>query len=358
MTAAASLLPAPFMVNCWQVAAYASEVGRLLLPRRIIGRGVLLYRTEAGEVVAMADRCPHRYVPLSLGTLHGDVVQCGYHGLRFGASGACVGIPGQAVVPPRVGVTVFPTVEKHKFIWIWMGDVAQADPALVPDFHWMDDGDWAVAEGYHRIAANYRFLVDNLLDLSHETFVHPETIGNGAVAESPVSVSIVGGGTVRAHRDMRDCEAPPQFVALVGFDGRIDRWHTTFYTPPGFCVIEVGAVPAGTTDRGAGFEARILNLITPESDGSSHYFWAHARNIRREDAALTEVIRQSIVTTFDQDKAVLEAQQIEAAQVGSYDPGLILGIDAGPVRGRRVLAAALQADSFQESRGSSHVQAI
>ncbi len=250
------------MTNCWQVAAYGSEIGRALFKRSFIGIAVILYRTEAGESVAMHDRCPHRYVPLSLGNLDGDVVQCGYHGLRFAPSGACVGIPGQPVVPRSAKVQVFPTVERHGFVWIWMGDAALADPALVPDFHWFEDADWATAEGYHHVAADYRFLVDNLLDLSHETFVHPETIGNGAVAESPIAVT-ADAGAVRAHRDMRGCEPPPQFVALANIIGPIDRWHTTIYTPPGFCVIEVGAVPAGSGDVARGFEARILNLITP-----------------------------------------------------------------------------------------------
>ncbi|MBA3896412.1 MAG: aromatic ring-hydroxylating dioxygenase subunit alpha [Sphingomonadaceae bacterium] len=341
---------AVFLSNCWQVAAYSSEIEHRLFKRRLVGRSVLLYRTGAGEVVAMEDRCPHRYVPLSLGRLDGDIVQCGYHGMRFDATGRCVGIPGQKIVPAKARVPVFPTVERYTFVWIWMGDPYKADPALVPDFHWMHHAEWAVAEGYHHVAANYRFLIDNLLDLSHETFVHPETIGNEAVAESPVAVSIVDKKTVRAHRDMASAEAPPQFVSLAGFSGRIDRWHTTFYTPPGFCVIEVGAVPAGTADRASGFEARILNLITPENERSSHYFWAHARNIRLDDDALTGVIRQSIVETFDQDKTVLEAQQIESAAVGSMDPGVILGIDTGPVQGRRVLHAALQAEQTAPQR--------
>ena len=107
-----------------------------------------------------------------------------------------------------------------------MGDAEKADLALVPDIHWMDDDEWAVAEGYHHVDANYRLLVDNLLDLSRETFVHPETIGNGAVADSPVSVGIIDKKIVRAHRDMLGCEPPPQFVALASFTGRIDRWHT------------------------------------------------------------------------------------------------------------------------------------
>ena len=331
-----------FLTDCWQAAAYSSEVGRRVLKRTIVETAVLLYRTKTGETVAMEDRCPHRHVPLSLGRLDGDVIECGYHGMRFGPSGACVGIPGQDMIPARAKVTVFPTVEKHTFVWIWMGDAAKADPALVPDFHWMDDDDWAAAEGYHHVEANYRFLVDNLLDLTHETFVHPETIGTGAVADSPATVSLDSETTVRVHRDMPDCEPPPQFIALAGFDGRIDRWQTTLYTPPGFCVIEVGAVPAGTNDRSRGFEGRILNLITPEHERASHYFWAHARNIRRDDAELTTVIRRSVAETFDQDKTILEAQQIASDRVGSADPGIVLGIDAGPMQGRRVLNAALR----------------
>ena len=335
---------AMFMTNCWQVAAYSAEVSHSLLKRRLLGEGVILYRTGAGAVVAMQDRCPHRYVPLSLGSLDGDIVQCGYHGLRFDATGACVQIPGQESIPPKARVRVYPTQERHTFMWIWLGDPERADPDLIPDFHWMDDPEWAVAEGYHHVDADYRFLVDNLLDLSHETFVHPETIGNAAVADSPASVKVIERRTVRVHRDMLGCEAPPQFVALAGFAGKIDRWHTTLYTPPGFCVIEVGAVPAGTSDHAAGFEARILNLITPETERSSHYFWAHARNIRRDDAALTDTIRRSIVETFDQDKTVLEAQQIESDVVGSIDPGVALKVDLGPVQGRSVLKAALRDD--------------
>ena len=206
----------------------------------------------------------------------------------------------------------------------------------------MESEDWAVAEGYHRIAANYRLLVDNLLDLSHETFVHPETIGNGAVADSPVTVTVMEDKVVRAHRDMIAAEPPPQFMALAGFQARIDRWQTTFYTPPGFCVIKVGAVPTGTNDRLRGFEARILNMITPETERSSHYFWGHARNIRRDESALTDVIRRSVLETFNQDKVVLEAQQIACERIDTFDPQVVLGIDAGPVQGRRVLAAALQ----------------
>ena len=331
-----------FLRNCWQVAAFAAEVGRSLLSRTITGDPVLFYRTKAGEVVALEDRCPHRHVPLSMGALDGDVVQCAYHGMRFAPSGECVRVPGQQIISAKSHARAYPVVERHKMIWIWMGEADKAAAQLVPDVHWMDDEDWAVAEGYHHIDANYRLLVDNLLDLSHETFVHPETIGNAAVADSPVTVSILDDKVVCAHRDMIGAEPPPQFVALAGFQGRIDRWHTTFYMPPGLCLIEVGAVPTGSNDRSRGFAAHILNMITPETERSSHYFWGHARNIRRHETALTDLIRRSVLATFDQDKAILEAQQIACERIGTLDPQVVLGIDAGPVQGRRALAAALQ----------------
>ena len=342
-----------FLTDCWQVAAFASEVSEQVLTRLLLDIPVLLYRTQTGAVAAMQDRCPHRHVPLSLGRKCGDVIECGYHGLQFGPSGECLKVPGQALIPARAKAVVYPVVERHRFVWIWMGDPALADPALVPAVPWMDDPAWAAAEGYHFVAADYRLLVDNLLDLSHETFVHPETIGNGAVADSPVSARTLDKAVVRVHRDMPDCQAPPQFRALGGFTGPIDRWHTTIYAPPGYCLIEVGAVPAGQAERGGGF-ARIINLITPATATTSHYFWAHARNMRIEDASLTDVIRASVAETFDQDKVILEAQQKAIDRFGTDGPGVVLAFDVGAVQGRRLLGSALDAqpgDARRVARG-------
>ena len=69
-------------------------------------------------------------------------------------------------------------VERHSFAWIWMGEAEFADPDRIPDFHWMDDPAWAAVESYHHFGANYQLINDNLLDLSHESFVHEDTIGN------------------------------------------------------------------------------------------------------------------------------------------------------------------------------------
>ena len=333
--------------NCWQVAAYAGEIGEGLLARTFLDEGVVLFRDAAGTPHALADRCAHRCLPLSRGRLVDGIVQCGYHGMRFNPDGSCAGVPGQDTIPARATVPAYPVVERHGFIWIWMGDARAADPVRVPDAVWFANPAWATASGYHHIGAEYRLLVDNLLDLSHETFVHQDTIGNGAVADSPVTAQIVD-GRVKVHRFMRDCPPPPFYTQTTGFTANIDRWHTTYYEPPGYVVIENGSMPAGT-DMAAAKQRRVLNFVTPETSTSSHYFWGVARQWDIENHDLTEYIRKNVIRTFDQDKELLEAQQ----HVLSSDPALqafpvTIKIDAGPILGRRLLEARIEEEHAQQ----------
>lgn len=327
--------------NCWQVIAFAREIVGAPLARTICGEPVVLFRGASGRATALADCCPHRLLPLSLGRVVADQIQCGYHGLCFDGDGRCVRVPGQDTVPRNAAVRTYPLVERHGFAWIWLGDAAHADAATIPDVHWCDDPAWAVADGYHHFGANYQLVNDNLLDLSHESFVHEDTIGNEAVAEAPFSVTLQG-ERVRMHRAMYDMEAPPFYKRTTGFTGRIDRWHTNTFTPPGLHVIENGSMPAGSKDRAAALERKVLNFITPETITSTHYFWAVVRQFRIDDRELTDYIRNGIRKTFDQDKTVLEAQQ----RLIGNDPDkvvfpVVIRVDAGPIQGRKLVAAML-----------------
>ena len=124
---------AMFPRNAWYVAATADELGRELLGRTLLDEPVVLYRCDDGTPVALEDRCSHRFLPLSKGYLVGDVVQCGYHGMEYDRTGACVHVPGQKSAPASAGVRTFPICERWRFIWIWMGDPALADEALIPE---------------------------------------------------------------------------------------------------------------------------------------------------------------------------------------------------------------------------------
>lgn len=275
----------------------------------------------------------------------GDSVVCGYHGLRFGPNGKCIGIPGQARVPQKACVRAYPLVERYACVWIWIGDFGAADPSRVPDVCWLDRPDWVCAVGYHHINANYKLLNDNLLDLSHETYLHGSTIGNEAVAESEVTVRADAHG-VYVDKEMERCHAPPfyQHVAQLSPTDEVHRWQRTTYQPPGYIVIDVGVEPLDKARGGLRAEGRVINLITPETFTSTHYFWAFARNFRLDEPAITEFTRESVAHTFDEDKEMLEAQQ---ANIGATDkPPSRVGLraDAGPTQGRRLLAGIIEAE--------------
>src|ERR1700730_1600568 len=127
-----------FQHCAWYVAALPEQVDRQLQRRIILNEPVLLYRTERGEVAAIKDRCPHRFAPLSRGKLHGDVVECGYHGLRFDRTGRCVLNPHHSPNNPKYRVHSYPIVERCVCVWIWMGDSERANQDEIPDLSYME----------------------------------------------------------------------------------------------------------------------------------------------------------------------------------------------------------------------------
>src|SRR6187401_3606755 len=138
-----------FLKNYWYVAASTPEIGRKPFRRIIMNEPVMMYRTGDGTPVALEDRCPHRRLPLSMGKLvSDDVIQCHYHGLRFDRTGACVRVPGQDMIPATARIKTYPVVDRYKWLWIWMGDPALADPAKIPDYHWFDDPSWGAKSDY------------------------------------------------------------------------------------------------------------------------------------------------------------------------------------------------------------------
>ena len=211
-------MAAPFPMNAWYAAAWDVDIKHELFPRTICGKHVVMYRKADGSIAALEDACWHRLLPLSKGRLQGDTVVCGYHGLKFDAQGRCTFMPSQETINPSACVRAYPAVERHRYVWLWMGDPALADPALVPDLHWNDDPAWAGDGKTIHVKCDYRLVLDNLMDLTHETFVHGSSIGNDAVAEAPFDVTH-GNKTVTVTRWMRGIEPPPFWAAQLGKPG-------------------------------------------------------------------------------------------------------------------------------------------
>jgi phenylpropionate dioxygenase-like ring-hydroxylating dioxygenase large terminal subunit len=329
-----------FLRNFWYVAAYDHEIGREPLGRVILGEPIVFFRTEDGAPVAFEDRCAHRHLPLSMGKLVGDTLQCRYHGLRYDASGACVKVPGQDTIPPAARVKTYPVVERYRWLWIWMGDPALADPAGITDFHWLDDPFWGAKGQYLHVKANWQLIVDNLLDLTHLAFVHETTIGNAALVENAKVKVERAANNVVVTRWIIDAPPPPTFVKAGGFTANVDRWQIIDFVPPAFLRLDVGGSPTGTGApqgrRAGGINMRNLNAITPETETTSHYFWGQAHDWDIHNRATTDMLVEQIATAFLEDVAVLEAQQRNMTILPGA-PQVDINADNGLVQARRIL---------------------
>jgi vanillate O-demethylase monooxygenase subunit len=330
--------------NCWYAAAYDVELKRELLGRRIGGHSLVLYRREDGAPVALENACWHRLMPLSEGKIEGDNVACGYHGLVYNSEGRCVFMPSQKTINPAARVRSFPVAEKHRFVWVWTGDPALADPDKIPDLHWNDDADWAGDGKLIHLECGYKLIVDNLMDLTHETFVHGASIGQRSITEVPFEVTH-GPDSATVTRWMRDVDPPPFWKMqlewkLGGPAGKVDRWQIIHFEAPSTIAIDVGVAPVGTGapegDRSAGVNGFVLNTMTPETERSCHYFWAFVRNYNLGDQRITTLIREGVSGVFGEDEEVLAAQQ-EGVDEHPDKQFYNLNIDGGAMWARRLI---------------------
>jgi vanillate O-demethylase monooxygenase subunit len=338
-----------FPLNAWYAAAWDSEVQHTLLPRVLCGKRLVFYRCLDGQAVALEDACWHRMLPLSKGRLDGDNIECGYHGLVYNPQGGCIHMPSQEKPLKKVCVRSYPVVERHRFVWVWPGDPALADAAKVPDLHWNHDTAWIGDGRTIHAKCDYRLVVDNLMDLTHETFVHDGSIGNRAVAEAPFEC-VHDDRHVMVTRWMLDIEPPPFWARQIGKPGRMDRWQIIRFEPPSTIAIDVGVAPAGGGaphgDRSAGVNAFVLNTITPETASTCHYFWAICRNYRLHEQRITNELRDGVTRIFSQDEAILEAQQ-QALDAYPERRMVNLNIDAGGVWSRKLIDRMIATERLQ-----------
>ena len=341
-----------FPRNTWYVACTPDEISDAPLGRRICGASLVLFRTGEGEVAALEDFCPHRGAPLSLGTVKDGVVVCGYHGMKVNAAGKCAGMVGQQVEKFKKGIRSYPVEERHGYVWVWPGDATLADPELIPDLHWSRSPDWAFGGGMFNIKCDYRLLIDNLMDLTHETYVHATSIGQPEIEEAAPDTAREG-NTATVSRLMHDIPAPPFWQeALKGNNvdhtSPVDRWQICRFSPPGSVMIDVGVAHTGTGGIDASEQHRasgiVVDLITPETESSCWYFWGLARNFAVDDNALTVQIRDSQQRIFTEDLEMLESQQQRLLEHPGR-PLMNLNIDRGGAHARKILEELIAAEA-------------
>jgi vanillate monooxygenase len=132
---------------------------------------------------------------------------------------------------------------------------------------------------------------------------------------------------------MHDIEPPPFWAANLKSTEKCDRWQICQFSLPANVMIDVGVALAGTGapqgNRSKGVTGIVVNLMTPETETSTWYFWGMTRNFDIDDRGLTRRIR-------DAQAKVLEAQQENMLRRPDRQP-INLNIDAGGVYARRIM---------------------
>lgn len=333
-----------FARNHWYVAAWSDELNNETpLERWILGEPVALYRDDTGKPVALEGRCPHRNYPLAKSLIHGDALECGYHGFTFASDGKCIRIPSQTTIPRTCRVKSYPLVEKWRWLWIWTGDPSQADESLIPDHDEINitsDGWLATQSLTHLLHARAELLHENLTDISHLAFLHAGTVGTEAIAAAPVEIT-------QNDRFMRGARFIPNetltgfFSEVLDYDGPVDRYVAIdFYSPHIHVAIESFRYPG--TDKPIG-EFRVHHVVTPATRDTTNYFVAFSRTFARDSQTVTDTMNEVFAMAIDQDIDAAEAIE-RMIRTMDQPKELLVKADEHSIRARRWMEQLISAE--------------
>uniref|UniRef100_UPI001B7FC641 aromatic ring-hydroxylating dioxygenase subunit alpha n=1 Tax=Marinobacterium litorale TaxID=404770 RepID=UPI001B7FC641 len=333
-----------FLKNAWYVAALSTELTEEdLFSRKLLNETVLFYRRKNGEPVALKDRCPHRFAPLSMGKREGDQIRCQYHGLAFDETGTCTDNPhGNGRIPKACKVRQYPVHERDGFIWIWMGDPQQADIAKVRNLSlYSENPSTAVGHAYMHNECPYDLIVDNVMDLSHVDHLHGPLINTaGKLSPQIPQVRELDDNRVSIGWSWEADSAMLLFQEhLPRPQGKADQYIEVIWQAPANMTLTVGAVQDSDDYHRDGVVLYDFHAMTPETDTTTHYFFASSRNYKMEDGDYNEAKMAGMLQAFlEEDKPVIEAQYREMGgdDFWALDP-VLLSSDAGGLRVRRVL---------------------
>jgi phenylpropionate dioxygenase-like ring-hydroxylating dioxygenase large terminal subunit len=337
----------PFITSCWYVAALAEEISDGLFKRRILDQQLVLYRTSEGKVVALEDRCAHRSFPLSSGRLEGDTIICGYHGFRYDPNGNWIDVPSQTQCPKGVGVRNYPIVQQGPLLWIWMGD-SPADESLLPAQEWMASADWAFSVGYMPLRGNYVSLHENLLDLTHLSYLHAGTFGTPDYARAPFDAE-VGETSFAVTRRVVPTQLPHLWAKATNLEGTTTaaRIARSAFVSPGLHVTSVDFYESTLPqEERPEYHIKVAHLPTPERHDATHYFFVIARDFGLEDHDLQAFIHQNLLGAFQEDKDGLEKLEDVLRQRKSDFFEISVASDAASVAMRRYLKKTAEAEQY------------
>jgi phenylpropionate dioxygenase-like ring-hydroxylating dioxygenase large terminal subunit len=324
--------------NLWYVACFEDEIADgAPFAARMLGQDFALWRTADGSIACTSSVCIHRGGALARGKVNGGLIACPYHGWEFGADGRCRKIPSLGAdvkIPARARVDAYPVQLRYGMVWVFLGDLPEAERPPVPDCFDAVYGaaGWRTIKGRFDYKANWQRVTENGLDTAHVHFVHPAFGNPDAAVVEDAPIREFPWGAASGHT-FTSSERTQKGGAL----GEVLR--------------ESGAAPQGRRKpqseiqfHMAGLTVMIYQKITPQisqvifscktpvSPTETTTFWVQARNYKLEPEHDAER-REGILAVYRQDAAIVEHLTPEFVPSGLADE-LSVVADRLPVRFR------------------------
>jgi len=158
----------------WQPAALSDELmtARPVVPVRLLGEDLVLFRDSEGKLGLIQRNCPHRGADMCFGRLEDNGLRCPFHGWHFNRDGQCVEQPGEpegSRMHEQIKARSYPVVEKNGIVWAWMGP---GEPPGFPNFDCFRAPDTHVFAFKGLWECNWLQAMEVGIDPAHASFLH------------------------------------------------------------------------------------------------------------------------------------------------------------------------------------------
>jgi vanillate O-demethylase monooxygenase subunit len=304
----------PLLYNHWYIAGTVDEFGRDPVSRTLLDHSIVFYRTQAGQLSVLQNRCLHRSYPLSEGRLEGDNLVCRYHGARYSPDGNLLRVPCQEAAPRRA-LRKYPVKEIGPFVMIWMGD-CEADLSKLPDLSHLASPSYRTLHGVFEVKGSYLLMHENLNDFTHFPYLHHDSFGVDdsfleLPAETKKSGKRVSVRRVETHQEgIRASMIPPGVLkSLAGVT--LSRYDEGASLSPGVFVSDVW-MTRGDEGKVNSETMRffICHYVTPITKTTCRYWWSVSFNYGLDESDFFEQIPVFLSKGWGEDVIACASMQV------------------------------------------------
>jgi vanillate O-demethylase monooxygenase subunit len=296
---------------------------------------------ETMQIVALHDMCPHRFAPLSFGSVQGDSIVCRYHGLGFGSDGNCTHNP-SGDKPPKMCAKKYHIQQNDELVYIWIGDGEPDHPA--PDLvgKGMREGYGGALHGFLEAPVSWQLMLDNLNDDAHATHLHTLLNSDGHSGrnqEYELKQDELEPDSITQYIKIKNTTCIPLLHKMVKDPrARVDQLLRIHQTMPGNMNITTGVYePDGDPETQVGVDS--MHMITPADENSCYYFWCFKRNGDLENHTFTKKMADMLAHIFETEDVWMakgQTARMNGQEFWSMKPALLPQDKAAVLVRRRI----------------------